>query len=396
MKKNGTLNIENSCLVCQCHTLHLVSKGTEWLPAVSSDNKPWNAKIPIYVCKTCGHIQKAINQQWQEDAAAIYAEYDLYKLREGAEHVVVESENQVSRSGLILDHVEHEITLPSQGKLLDFGCGNGSVFRTFGPRHPAWSLIGFDANARYREEVIRLPGVQAFFCGKLDQLEPSFDLMTAYYVMEHVIRPVDVLEHLHHILNASGILCLVVPNVWENAFDLMVADHCSHFFPASLSSLLTRCGYDVFRIATHWVQRSIVVLCRKRRPNQQPLSHIIPDIETIRQRVERRLKWLEELALQALQLSDSQTFGILGTATAGSWLAGVVGDNVNFFVDEDPGCIGKTHLGRPIIAPSEVSDDAVVYLSLPPQLATDIRTRLVSKFPGKRFIVPAIFSMEGF
>ena len=82
----------------------------------------------------------------------------------------------------------------------------------------------------------------------------------------------------------------------------------------------------------------------------------------------------------------SQVFGIFGTSIAATWLAGSLDDKVSFFVDEDPSCQGREHLGRPVFAPHQVPHGAQVFLALVPKIAANVATRLTAH--GVRFTSP--------
>ena len=69
-------------------------------------------------------------------------------------------------------------------------------------------------------------------------------------------------------------------------------------------------------------------------------------------------------------------FGLFGTAIAATWLWPAVSERVQFFVEEDPNRIGRTHMGRPILSPAQAPSGAVVFLALVPSIASSIRERL--------------------
>jgi hypothetical protein len=101
------------------------------------------------------------------------------------------------------------------------------------------------------------------------------------------------------------------------------------------------------------------------------------DPQAARLTVERLIGWLESVAQAARAESDgAESFGVFGTATAATWLTGELGDRVNFFVDEDPSRVGRTHLDRPIYAPSGVRSGGKVYVALPPPWGESVARRL--------------------
>jgi hypothetical protein len=85
---------------------------------------------------------------------------------------------------------------------------------------------------------------------------------------------------------------------------------------------------------------------------------------------------LVEGAEQATRTSAH--FGLFGSSIAATWLTGILGERVEFFVEEDANRIGRTHLGRPILRPAEVPSGSVVYTPLAPHIAARIAARLAS------------------
>ena len=91
------------------------------------------------------------------------------------------------------------------------------------------------------------------------------------------------------------------------------------------------------------------------------------------------LAWLQAQVVQAQELAaTSKAFGVFGTSISGTWLHGVLGDRVEFFVDEDPGRIGRTHMGRPVLASGDIPQDADVFVPLVPEVANAVVSRLAT------------------
>ena len=67
---------------------------------------------------------------------------------------------------------------------------------------------------------------------------------------------------------------------------------------------------------------------------------------------------------------------MFGTSVAATWLASGLGDAIDFYVDEDPARRGRTHLGRPIVAPGKVAAGSTVYLAFIGDIAARIAQRL--------------------
>jgi hypothetical protein len=56
--------------------------------------------------------------------------------------------------------------------------------------------------------------------------------------------------------------------------------------------------------------------------------------------VKAHIAWLEGVLNAAKEGRKRRRFGIFGTSIAAMWLFGEIGDDVDFFVDEDPNRLG--------------------------------------------------------
>jgi hypothetical protein len=98
------------------------------------------------------------------------------------------------------------------------------------------------------------------------------------------------------------------------------------------------------------------------------------------------LGWLAATAAAARQLAARGDIGLLGTSIAAGWLFAELDGAVRFFVDEDPGRVGKTYLDRPVQHPSQVPEGSAVFIPQPPALAEAISRRLAR--PGVVYHLP--------
>lgn len=374
------------CILCGSELLSRIKSQFPW-QGVTSDCRPWPRSGQLLLCETCGHMQKRIDTEWQEDAAIIYNNYDLYHLSGGSEQVLFKGFSPTARSECLLDRIGQHMTIPEYGHLLDVGCGNGELLRSFGRSYPKWVLAGSEQNDRFRKEVEGISNVASFYSDSLENIDGQFDLITLLHVLEHVSEPIYMLEQLKKKLAPDGLLIIEVPNFLENAFDLVVADHCSHFIPETLVALSERSDFEVMMVALDWVPRSISLVARavpnfkskKVEPNRRG---------NLKLSVQKSVAWLKRVVIHASEVSSECNFGVFGTATAGTWLTSVLGDVVKFFVDEDHLRTGKTHLDRQVLQPVNAPKGSYVYLALPPMVARDVYLRLESYRLQFKFVVP--------
>ena len=129
------------------------------------------------------------------------------------------------------------------GRVLDFGCGHGVFMRRFLEQRPQWNAFGYEVSDRYAA-----PNV---YIGELP--EEQFDLITSFYVFEHVDDPVATAVELRRRLSDGGTLFLAVPDTVVNPIDVLAADHLSHFGSRSLGTMLHRAGFAITALSRHLI-----------------------------------------------------------------------------------------------------------------------------------------------
>jgi 2-polyprenyl-3-methyl-5-hydroxy-6-metoxy-1,4-benzoquinol methylase len=104
-------------------------------------------------------------------------------------------------------------------RILDLGCGPGSITTSLASRVPRGSVLGLDMNSgqvdRARERA-REHGVAnvAFEVASIESATlpaASFDLVFAHAVFEHLAAPVDVLRRLWNCIRPGGLIAVRSP-----------------------------------------------------------------------------------------------------------------------------------------------------------------------------------------
>lgn len=365
------------CHLCGSDNLFLVGDFSE-LPRVTSDCRPWAKGGAVAVCGTCATTQKVIDGPWQADADAIYAGYALYNqssTKTEQHRFDAASGFGQPRSAWILEQLASHIGFAKPGRMLDLGCGIGVTLRAFHALAPSWRLEGFDPNLKDGRAVAALPGVVAAHGGALGDLPAGYGCITCFHVLEHIVDPLPTLRAARILLSDDGVLIIQVPYYHDNAFDLTIADHCSHFSPATLGPLLARAGLNIALCSTDIVAREMTIVAR---PSEiQTLAP--PDPATEIAVVEAASVWLRRVLSVAAEAATHRPFGIFGTSIAGTLVANFLGGNFDFFVDEDPTRIGARHLDRPILSPAEIPQGSELMVALMPRIARAVAGRLSDK-----------------
>ena len=377
---------ETACSICGGGTLEEMAD-YRGLRRVTSDCRAWPAGGRLGVCRGCGAVQKPADDAFLADIDAIYTTYTIYHQGAGAEQAVFEQSSGLpaSRSVRLLETFRDRAGLKPTGRMLDVGCGNGATIRAFGQVAPGWTKAGTEFDGKYRAEVESIPHTEPLHVGPVEAVPGAFDVITMIHVLEHIVDPVDVLATLRGKLAPGGLLLIEVPHHPANPFELLIADHRTHFTADSLVRALTAAGYEIVSVAEDWIPKELSVVARAARGALPEQS--LGDVAAARQRIAGSLAWLRGTAEELRRLGADGPVGLFGTSIAGTWLAAEAGDAVAFFVDEDPNRVGRSYLGKPVHAPADVPAGSRVFVGLPPAVAAGICTRLAR--PGVAFLPPA-------
>jgi SAM-dependent methyltransferase len=165
-----------------------------------------------------------------------------------------------SRARMHRDFVERFVTGRS-GRLLDMGCGLGYFLKVLDP-HTSWQGYGCEVSAaavRYAREALGLPRVA---CGRLEEAdfpERSFDVITMWDLIDHILHPDPLVQRCHSLLKDDGICFIRTPNAPVQLFRarlrrrvrgmkphlpyLQARDHMHLYSAHGIRALLERNGF---------------------------------------------------------------------------------------------------------------------------------------------------------
>lgn len=155
------------------------------------------------------------------------------------------------------------------GRLLDFGCGGGSYLLRM--RKQGWNVVGVDSSLRAVERLRSLDQGIEVHHGTLPHRQlpaGAFDAVTMWQSLEHVHRPLEVLQAAHQLLVRGGQIVVAVHNIqslpfrWFGSawFALDLPRHLTHFSPATLRHMLHRAGFKPGKVqmirTSAWLRHS--------------------------------------------------------------------------------------------------------------------------------------------
>lgn len=360
------------------------------LPRVASDCTPWRSGGRLGTCESCLCVQNPVDDLWQNETNEVYGRYKIYTQSAGSEQgMFTNGEKLVPRSAKIFQQAISYLDLKKSGRLLDIGCANGQLLRYFSTIAPHWKLVGFEIDDKRRKEVESIPGVEAFASGSLDKISGKFDIITLIHVLEHLAKPIQWLKDLRRILQPDGFVLIQVPDPMVNPYNLLVADHCSHFIMPDLITIAQQAGYDVITHSDKWVAREFSILIKPISNAKEQVSNTNANSGRTASYPAQSIQWLHDIEKQAKALPKDKKRGIWGTAIAATWLYSLMDEQVDFFVDEDSHRIGQEHLGKPVYHPDSIPTDSHIFVALTPEIATNIVNRW-SHLPATLHVPPSL------
>ncbi|MCH9770315.1 MAG: class I SAM-dependent methyltransferase [Gammaproteobacteria bacterium] len=372
-----------NCLVCSSENTQSFENYSSF-NRVTSDCKPFAADGKLNICQTCGLVQKTVDDKWLAEITSIYKNYEVYSQSDGEEQAIFNQTtgNSCKRSDALTQFINNTNLLIANGKVLDYGCANGEFLAAFSSTQPNWKLYGADLDEKYLERLKKINNFVGLY-NETNIPAEQFNLISLIHTLEHLVTPLKTLKQLKKLLPQDGALFIQVPNVLANPFDILIADHLSHFSPATLTFLLQQAGFKVQVITTDRVPREISVLATPAPKKDITIEHTT--VESQATIINNHLEFLQQILNNAEKLETQGEFAIFGSSISATWLASHF-ENVICFIDEDPNRIGKTHQGKPIYSINEIPQAMPIYIPLPLNIATSISHRHAKQ--NLNFILP--------
>jgi hypothetical protein len=339
--------------------------------SVLSDSRPVDQTSRIYKCETCGHWQKAHTSEDWKVIGATYSDYRGHQLSGGVEQLVFPPGLPPRpRSYHALEQCVSN--LPAQGRLLDFGCGDGAVLKSASQLLKGWELDAYDISDHYEKTLLAIPGVKRFFSKKTEPLpEGVYDLVVLWHTLEHVPFPTEELKGLRKYVNESGKLLIQIPDVARNPFDLGVFDHVSHFTRDQLVECAKLAGWKLLTDGWDWTHNCLTVLLGVDTQDSKPSFPVQSEnlLSNLNARIEKFCTGVE-----------GEPFVVWGTGMASLLLLTHLPHPPLCFVDEDEAREGGEVRGIPIHFPNSVEPVLKTILPFPPQTAARIQERAVRDY----------------
>jgi SAM-dependent methyltransferase len=332
--------------------------------SITTMNKLIDGKTQVYFCHHCGHLQtnklENLEQFYAEEYETnLYSEDDdqLYKVIDGIPVYRADHQAKVLLS---------KVPMPSGAKVLDYGCAKAPTLKKIVEQKPEIEPYLFDVTNKYVKFWDAFPKSAHYSVFEPDATwYKNLDIVLSFYALEHVAELDKAISNITKLLKPGGIFYFIVPNVYANIADFIVADHINHFSKSSLEKMLSLAGFGEIDIDNQVHDAAFVVTAKLTTPDIPEHKNNIDknDIESCYlANLEMAKYWdnlKQKINIFEEQNIQQQSIAIYGAGFYGNFIASLLKypDRVECFVDQNEFLQNEMINNKPILSPEQLSDD---------------------------------------
>ena len=206
---------------------------------------------------------KISDDKWIKEINIIYKNYDTFSLPGFNDQVVMDAHtNKLEpRCKILLSNLKNFIKINKNDLCLDYGCGRGAMLNAIS--NVCDNLFGFDHDDTHEGYLSKIKNFKSLYTSRSAIPKQNFNLITMVHSFEHFVNPFDDLIFASELLKDEGFLFIQVNDTRLNPFEVLVADHLTHFEPGTLSKMIEKAGFKVVSVDNNWVTKEISMLAKK-------------------------------------------------------------------------------------------------------------------------------------
>ncbi len=307
-------------------------------------------------CKDCQLLINIMSEADEKKQAQIYESLDYAKAPITNQTFLLKPNRRVTRFFLQGELLKGFLRNSKETKVLDIGCFKGELLLELNGRFPKAEFHGFDVN-RHLKKCFPSKKNFVFHLADLSKIKGEFDLICMSLSMIYIKDIQGLLVNVRRLLKKEGKLFIQLPDVTNNPCSILLADQYYYFTPSILRNVLHKAGFDMVLLPNEHFPRDIVAIAQATSSNKT--SQIKKDTS-----IYRTMKYLDRVKRQLLTISQPKTC-VLGTTTTAAFVESVLGNRIEFFVDENMKSKNESRRfrGKPVINPALL--DSSVHLILP-------------------------------
>lgn len=213
-------------------------------------------RCPLFECLDCGHV--FVSSAKALCVSDIYSQ-PYFQSEDGSGVDFLEAGPQLRSvaRGRLERISRYRDKAP--GRFLEIGCAVGYLLQA--ARDAGWSVKGVELShfaSEYARQELGLEVLTGSLESVKQQLEPGFDVVAMYHVIEHLTDPIQTLRHIRSLVDAGALLVVECPDFssrrarrlgssWKYCIP---PEHISYFCEGSLAKALALSGFDIVGVET--------------------------------------------------------------------------------------------------------------------------------------------------
>ena len=343
--------------------------------SVTSLSQLYDGETTVYLNSEIAHLQtrqlKNLDQYYDKDYQ-IFDQSDeddvLYK---------VENDVKIFRQEHQLNTLLQKIDFKEGIEVLDYGCAKGTVMKRLQVQYPFIRPYLFDVSRMYTKLWDRFTNADHYASySPKDSWKGKFDVITSFFAFEHTPDPLKELRTIKTLLKPDGLVYILVPNVFDNVGDFIVADHVHHYSKISLRYMMEKSGFVTVEIDDQSHFAAFIVVARNQ--DKPELENSDPAVADINLQLAQIGSYWQEMASNIAEFESKHTEGgiaIYGAGVYGNFIATCLQnpEQIHCFVDQNPLLVGTHILEKPVLKPQVLPDSIkTVYVGLNPKIAHQV------------------------
>jgi len=367
------------CNVCDNPKMNLVYESADNL-SVTTMNKLVPGRTSVYFCECCGHLQtnelENLHQYYSE-------EYEINLTSEDDDQLYAIINGQpVYRAVHQANTLMKKVRFKHGWRVLDYGCAKSKTLKDVVGQNSDIKPFMFDVTDKYIPYWKTFPKVAEWSTHTPNPAwYGTMDVVLSFYALEHVADLHEAISNIKKLLKRGGIFYFLVPNVYENAADFIVADHVNHFSRSSLNTLLLRNGFTDIDIdaTSHEAAFVVYAALAQERGGDSVGSDDIDAVE-IRESKDAVMNmagyWSDVVGrIHAFEASiDKGALAIYGAGFYGNFIATAMKhpERITCFIDQNRHLQNSNIRNRPVLSPDNIPAEVQhVLVGMNPQRARD-------------------------
>ena len=343
--------------------------------SITSISNLINAKTEVYYDKEIAHL-------YTKETLNLEEYYDNeYK-------VDIESEDKDSLYGIIngekiyrtqyqLDLFTKKVEIKNNMKILDYGSAKGLFLKKLIEKISIEPYL-FDITTKYKEFWLKTFNQKnCSFYNLKDEWKNSLDIVTSFYVFEHVKDPLTELKNIYQVLKEDGTVYIQVPNVYNHIADFICIDHLHHYSKISLTHLLNQSGFEVISIDDTSYEGALIIVGQK-KTNIKTYNFLNEDYTFYETKAVEMSKYWQTLSSKIntfYKQNSTKRAALYGAGFYSTYILSHLpkDNNIAYAIDQNPHLHSQKFNNLDIIPIDKVSEDIqVLYVGLNPKMAKEI------------------------